>query len=106
MDEDNPAQARAAFRNGVRLLNLPPDELQLLSRESCNLPQIDVALDRLARAAWPLKRQILLASAHTVATDRRVAPREAELLRAIADALGFPIPPFVQAIEYCKKGRP
>ena len=106
MDEDNPAQARAAFRNGVKLLDVPADELHLLSREACNLPQVDVALDRLARAAWPLKRKILLACAHTVATDRRVAPREAELLRAIADALGFPIPPFVQAIEFCKKGRP
>ena len=99
LDQDDPVQARAAFRNGAMRLDLPADELQLLSRDACNLAHIDTALDRLAQAAPALRREILLASAWTVATDERVENREAELLRAIADALGCPVPPFVQAIE-------
>ena len=101
----DPVQARAAFRNGARLLEWPADELPLLSREACNLPQIDVALDRLAGATLVLKRKILLACAHTVAADNRVARREAELLRAIADMFGCPIPPFVEAIGIVKESQ-
>src|SRR5204862_3438466 len=77
LDQDDPVQARAAFRNGAMRLALPADELQLLSRDACNLPHIDIALDRLAQAAPALKREIALASAWTVATDERVENREA-----------------------------
>jgi hypothetical protein len=38
-----------------------------------------------------------LARAETVAYDGKIQPREAELLRAIADALDCPIPPFLQS---------
>ena len=46
-----------------------------------------------------LKRNILLACAHCVAADRSVDVREMELLRAIADTLESPIPPFVEALQ-------
>jgi uncharacterized tellurite resistance protein B-like protein len=59
------------------------------------LAQIDQALDRLAEAAPPIKRQLINAMAHTVAADQVIKAREGELLRAIADALGCPLPPFV-----------
>jgi tellurite resistance protein len=45
------------------------------------------------------KRNLLLACAQTVAADGQVLYREAALLRAIADALDCPVPPFVQALE-------
>ena len=61
------------------------------------LVQIDKALDRLMHAAPPIKKRILIAMANTVAADNEVLPREAELLRAIADTLNCPIPPFVES---------
>ena len=41
------------------------------------------------------EQQILTALTCTAATDGLVTMREAELLRAIADALGLPVPPFL-----------
>ena len=46
-------------------------------------------------AASPLKKLFLDACAQIVAADGRIHAREAELLRAIADSLDCPIPPFV-----------
>jgi hypothetical protein len=42
---------------------------------------------------------VLLACAQTVVADGQVLYREAELLRAIADTLDCPVPPFVEALE-------
>jgi uncharacterized tellurite resistance protein B-like protein len=39
---------------------------------------------------------LIEACAQTVAADGAIQEREAELLRAIADTLDCPIPPFVQ----------
>jgi hypothetical protein len=41
----------------------------------------------------PLKRQILSACAACIGADGRVTVEEGELLRAVADALGCPVPP-------------
>jgi hypothetical protein len=46
-----------------------------------------------------VKRNVLLACAHTVAADGQVLYREAELLRAFAAPLDCPVPPFVGALE-------
>ena len=46
-----------------------------------------------------MKRNVLLACAQAVAADGQVLDREAELLRAIAEALDCPIPPFVEALD-------
>jgi hypothetical protein len=60
---------------------------------------VDAALDRLAQAVPSVKKNVLLACAQTVAADGKVLEREAELLRAIAETLDCPIPPFVEALE-------
>ena len=41
---------------------------------------------------------MLNACAYTVAADDKVCSREAELLRAVADALDCPIPPFIEGV--------
>ncbi|HEY8965319.1 MAG TPA: TerB family tellurite resistance protein, partial [Candidatus Methylacidiphilales bacterium] len=61
-----------------------------------DLARIDAALDRLDQASPPLKRRILDACAAVVAADGQVLEWEAELLRAIADALDCPVPPFLE----------
>ena len=69
--------------------------LELLPESQSDLKQVDRSLDRLGRAVPQIKKTVLLASAHTVAADGRIDSREAELLRAIAETLDCPLPPFV-----------
>jgi len=87
-------EARAAFQLGAA--QLPNDAaLQFLPLSECNLPQMDASLDKVAQATSLLKQQILNALTCVAATDGQVTTREAELLRAVADALGVAVPPFL-----------
>jgi uncharacterized tellurite resistance protein B-like protein len=70
----------------------------LLPLESCGLTHIDAALDQLALASAPLRARLLGACAHVVAADQSIHGREAELLRAIADTLDCPVPPFLAGV--------
>jgi hypothetical protein len=56
---------------------------------------MDAALEHCAQASPRLKQQIIQALVAVVATDGQVKRREAEPLRAIADTLDCPIPPFL-----------
>jgi uncharacterized tellurite resistance protein B-like protein len=69
----------------------------LLPREQCGVTQIDEALDRLAQAVPIIKKNLLEACIHTVGADGVIQESEAELLRAVADTLDCPMPPFVAA---------
>jgi hypothetical protein len=61
------------------------------------LASVDAALQRFDAAVPALKRSLMLACAATVMADDTVTDREAELIRAIGDALDCPVPPFVQS---------
>ena len=88
---------QAAFRAGVARLRLDDaNSVAMLASDECNLPQIDRALDHLGQASPRLKALVLDACAHAVASDGVLQSREAELLRAIADALDCPVPPFIE----------
>jgi hypothetical protein len=60
-------------------------------------------LDRLGQAVPQIKKNVLEACARVVAADGIIQETEAELLRAIGDALDCPLPPFVaeENIEKC-----
>jgi Zn-dependent protease with chaperone function len=92
---DTMTAATEAFRTGLSKLDLSFGQIALLESSAANLRQLDAALDRLAECTPQLKRQILHACSATVAADAQVQPREAELLRAVADALDCPLPPFL-----------
>ena len=64
--------------------------------EQCGLQDIEVALDKFAQATPLVKKRLLHACGKTVMADEKVTSDEAELIRAIADAIGCPIPPFVK----------
>jgi hypothetical protein len=70
-----------------------------LPEAQCDLARVDAALARLSQAVPQIKKNVLNACVQTVAADESIHEREAELLRAIADALDCPIPPFVQLQE-------
>jgi Zn-dependent protease with chaperone function len=95
----NPGEVEKAFRGGANALGAKADGLQLLPREKSGLGQLDNALDHLALAAPQIKKNLLEACVQVVGADGVIEEREAELLRAIADTLDCPIPPFAEIAE-------
>ena len=90
--DDLPA-AQRAFGYGVEKLQrgtLPMEALQ-----NCGLPALDASLGQLVLASPNMKRTVLSACTACIAADGGVTVEEAELLRAIADSLDCPIPPFL-----------
>jgi hypothetical protein len=95
---DDANQARAVFTKAAESLGqIARTEIPWLPPTECDLPHLDAALDRFAQSVPQIKKNILTACAQTVAADRVIQPREAELLRAVADALDCPVPPFLQS---------
>jgi len=83
------------FSVGAQTLNLPPESTQLAPLAECTMVAIDHSLDRLGQASPAIKKQFLNACASSIAVDGVVSVAEAELLRAIADALDCPMPPIM-----------
>ncbi len=93
----DPAAATAAFRHGAgQIEGHTFATLDPVPPERCGLDRIDQALDRFSEATPLVKRQLVFACGKSVMADGRVTSDEAELIRAIADAIGCPIPPFVK----------
>ncbi|MBR57663.1 MAG: hypothetical protein CMH54_06345 [Myxococcales bacterium] len=93
---DDPREADAAFLAGATpLMNQVGNVLERLPKDECTFAAIDQAIDKLALASPKLKQLIIDAAAHTTLADGVVTIEEAELLRAIADTLNCPIPPFL-----------
>jgi len=84
-----------AFQAGVQSLN-DQQGITLRSWEACDLGTLGNALDRLDQSTPNIKKNLLYACGQTVTSDREVTGEESELVRAIADGLGCPVPPMVQ----------
>jgi Zn-dependent protease with chaperone function len=92
-----PEAAAKAFETGAPHLRAPAEvDYGLVPREQCGVDAIDAALGRLALAVPTIKKNVLEACVYTVGADGTMTESEAELLRAVADTLDCPIPPFVQ----------
>jgi Zn-dependent protease with chaperone function len=98
--QENATELSAAFAKGADYLNQAAHcEIPLLPPDECDLSNMDAALERLSQAVPQIKKNLLGACAQTVAADGVIQQGEAELLRAIADALDCPVPPFVRPEE-------
>jgi len=84
-----------AYRTGITALMVKPDAFPMERQDECNLIAVDASLDRIATADAVTKNKILLACGRVILADDLVQPRQEALLRAIADAVGAPVPPFV-----------
>ncbi len=62
--------------------------------EAVSLERLDAALNRFDRAVPMVKKHLLHSCAAAVFADGAVSSEEAELLRAVADTMGCPVPPF------------
>jgi Zn-dependent protease with chaperone function len=89
------AQIEKAFQEGAPYLRAVDYGVGLLPRSECGLEQVDPALDRLGLAVPQIKKNLIEACVHVVGADGVIQENEAELLRAIADTLDCPMPPFV-----------
>ncbi|PYL26858.1 MAG: hypothetical protein DMF37_00530 [Verrucomicrobia bacterium] len=99
-DQENTTDAYAAFAPGAQSLSHAARcEIPLLPPDQCDLSHVDMALARLSQAVPQIKKNVLNACAQTVAADGVIQEGEAELLRAIADTLDCPVPPFMQPQE-------
>ncbi len=98
--QENVTMAYTAFGQGAESLSRAArSEIPWLPPDQCDLSQIDAALARLSQAVPQIKKNVLNACAQTVVADGVIQEGEAELLRAIADTLDCPVPPFVQPHE-------
>lgn len=95
----NHEHAQAAFGLGWQQLRAHTAVPIILPPKECGLEEGDRALSRLSQAVPQIKKRVLDACAYTVAADGMIKTHEAELLRAIADALDCPVPPFIEGVQ-------
>jgi tellurite resistance protein len=82
-----------AFAAGVAQLGGPAPKL--VAENECGLAALEPALDRLAHADARATERVLRACAACIAADGIVSEAQGELMRAIADSLGAPMPPLL-----------
>lgn len=70
-------------------------DTDLFNDNSFTLQDLDLALDDLAKLKPQFKRSLIRACIAIVAADKYVSVEEVELLRAVADTLGCPMPRFI-----------
>jgi Zn-dependent protease with chaperone function len=94
-DDSDSTSLDAAFQAGVSKLGKSAAAFPLARQSSVNLKDFDKALEDLATASLAIKKTILSACSVAVVHDGVVNDTQFELLRAIADTVDCPIPPFV-----------
>lgn len=72
------------------------ESIAILPADQCTLKHVETALERVEQCSSVVKRQIIHACGLAVMHDGVLDSREAEMLRAVADAIGCAIPPFVK----------
>jgi Zn-dependent protease with chaperone function len=92
-------EAEEAFFRGRRILREPGGEPGFLPAGECTVKALEQALDVLAAASPLIKRKLLAACLECLMHDRKVSAGEVELFRAVADALGCPVPPWLKPAD-------
>ncbi|MDF1753512.1 MAG: M48 family metallopeptidase [Verrucomicrobiales bacterium] len=94
---ENENDIEKAFQYGSDYFeNLARRPVEFQPGENCSLDAIRNAISQFEMSTPIIKRELLIACSKTVLADGRISSHEAELIRAIADAIGCPIPPFVR----------
>ena len=91
------AEARRAFAAGAK--ELGDISLDFVPRAQAGLAGAKAALETLDNVSPKLKKDLMRAFIASVAFDGKVTVGEGELLRAVADALSLPMPPFLPGQE-------
>ncbi|MGA7595308.1 MAG: M48 family metallopeptidase [Gallionella sp.] len=83
----------AAFSAATETLDF--GELQLREKSRISVADLDMAMEKLEMLDPLAKPKLLQACATSVMHDRKISAVEAQLLRAIANVLGCPMPPII-----------
>ncbi|MFO7982550.1 MAG: M48 family metallopeptidase [Desulfuromonadales bacterium] len=89
------SEAEEAFERGGRILHEPKAGLEFIPASDCSLEAMGEALDRLAVASPLIKKKLLAACLECLTHDESIEVEEVEIFRAVADALGCPVPPWL-----------
>jgi len=87
--------AQGAFAVGAMILNEPKAAFDFLPAAQCSSQQLASAFAALEAISPQLKRRLLAACLECMVHDRVVNLVEVEIFRAIADAIGCPVPPWL-----------
>ena len=97
---DDAAAVSAAFERAAKHLRESYlVEIPFKNGDQCGMDRIKDALENFAHASPIVKKRLLEACSLSVMADDGVSSREAELIRAVADAIGCPIPPFLRTAK-------
>jgi hypothetical protein len=97
---DNEAGAANAFRKGINSFELTaglsPSTSSILPQDSGMFSALDKAVGILSTVPYKQKNAIMGACVQCVLSDELVTIEEFELLRALGEMMGVPIPPYVE----------
>lgn len=88
--------ARGAFARGATVLQEAKADFQFLPGAECGRSSLERAFVALEGTSAQIKRRLLAACLECIVHDTLVKVEEVELFRAIADALGCPVPPWLE----------
>lgn len=88
--------ARAAFGSGADSMLRHAGGMELRPREAIDLTAVDAAFGRIRAGLPAIRGRVMEATSLVVAHDGRVLVQEAEMLRAVAEAIEIPMPPIMQ----------
>ncbi len=91
------SQAEAERACAAAVERLGEDITLTLSSTRATASELDAAFAVLVQAGPGLRRRLLNAFSYCVSADGKVTVLEAEMIRAVADILGCPLPPFLDA---------
>ncbi len=87
------SKAQAAFNASKSIISL--DDAELANESDYNMMDLDLAINRLNSIKPLQKPKLLKAISQCILADEQITVVEAELFRAIADALDCPVPPLI-----------
>jgi Zn-dependent protease with chaperone function len=89
----DPAEARRSFDAGAAVVSRQVGDMALRARDAIRMAEVDTALGSARASAPAVRRQLLEACAVVAAHDGRIQAQEAEMMRAVAEAIDCPMPP-------------
>ncbi len=92
--QDRPEDIDRAFQAGAEKVLGPA---AIVPQQQCTFQAFDAALAELAQSSPGVKRRVIDGVTACIAADGQVTLEESELLRAVAAALGCPMPPMAAA---------
>lgn len=90
---DHMDEATRAFDAGATKMGL--GDVAIMQADQCGLDMVDQAIKRIGQSSAFVKKRVIEGCIECVALDGKVTVDEAELVRAIGDGLGCPVPPLM-----------